>query len=171
MEKKFEKIIENLEEGEKLVFGDQNFLNEVIFDEFLECSILGTVNFFEVDFKRVNFVGSTFVNCQFKNCRFENVILVKCEFWNTTFENCEIESSDLRKTNFYKGNFRNCIFINANLKATHFSDFEFIETKFNDSDLDCISALSIKVWKLNQCTKIEGSSNFGNLLENISSNG
>ncbi len=91
------------------------------------------------------------MNCEFKNCRFKEVILRKCEFWNTTFENC--------------------IFIKANLTASNFSEFEFIKTKFNNSDLDLIGARSIKVWKLNQCTEIEESSNFGNLLENMSSDG
>jgi hypothetical protein len=51
------------------------------------------------------------------------------------------------------------------------TEFEFIKTKFNNSDLDLIGARSIKVWKLNQCIEIEESSNFGNLLENRSSDG
>ncbi len=110
-------------------------------------------------------------NCEFKNCRFKDVILRKCEFWNTTFENCQIERSNLTKANFHKGTFRNCIFIKANLTASNFSEFEFIKTKFNNSDLDLIGARSIKVWKLNQCIEIEESSNFGDLLENRSSDG
>jgi uncharacterized protein YjbI with pentapeptide repeats len=167
MENKFERIIENLEEEETLIIGDQTFLNEMILDESIQCSILGTLTFFEVDFKRIDFTGSTFVNCEFKNCRFKDVILRKCEFWNPTFENCQIERSNLTRANFHKGTFRNCNFLNVNLRASYFSDFEFIETKFNSSDLDLIGARSIKVWKLNHCTEIEESSNFGNLLEII----
>ena len=93
MENKFERIIENLEEEETLRIGDQTFLNEMILAESIQCSILGTLTFFEVDFKRIDFTGSTFVNCEFKNCRFKDVILRKCEFWNPTFENCQIERS------------------------------------------------------------------------------
>ena len=171
MENKFERIIENLEEEETLTLGDQTFLNEMILDESMQCSILGTLTFFEVDFKRVDFTGSTFVNCEFKNCRFKDVTLRKCEFWNPTFENCQIERSNLTRANFHKGTFRNCIFIKSNLTASNFSEFEFIKTKFNNSDLDLIGAQSIKVWKLNQCTEIEKSSHFGNLLENMSSDG
>ena len=141
MENKFERIIENLEEEETLTLVDQTFLNEMILDESIQCSILGTLTFFEVDFKRVNFTGSTFVNCAFKNCRFKDVIP------------------------------RNCIFIKSSLTVNNFSKFEFIETKFNNSDLDLIGARSIKVWKLNQCIEIEESSNFGDLLENRSSDG
>ena len=48
-------------------------------------------------------------------------------------------------------------------------ELEFIKMKFNNSGLDLIEARFIKVWKLNQCTEIEDSSNFGNLLENMSS--
>ena len=171
MKNKFQKIVENLEEQEILMVGDQTFLNEIILDEFIPCSILGTLTFFEVDFKKVNFTDSTFVNCQFKNYRFKDVMFVKCDFWNPTFENCQIERSNLTRANFHEGTFRNCIFIKSNLTASNFSEFEFIKTKFNNSDLDLIGARSIKVWKLNQCTEIEESSNFGNLLENMSSDG
>ena len=165
MKNKFEIIIENLEEDQPLMLGDQTFLNEIISDESVQCSVLGTINFFEVDFKRTDFTGSTFVNCAFKNCRFKDVILRKCDFWNPTFDNCQIERSNLTRANFHNGSFQNCNFLNVNLRASDFSDFEFIETKFNNSNLDLIVARSIKVWKLNQCTEIEKSSNFGNLLE------
>ena len=171
MENKFQKIVENLEQQEILIVGHQTFLNEIILDEFIPCSILGTLTFFEVDFKKVNFTDSTFVNCQFKNYRFKDVMFVKCDFWNPTFENCQIETSNLKRANFYKGTFRNCIFTKSNLRATDFSEFEFIKTKFTNSDLDLIGAQSVKVWKLNQYIEIEEPSNLGNLLENMSSDG
>jgi uncharacterized protein YjbI with pentapeptide repeats len=171
MQKKFEEIVENLEENEPLMIGDQTFLNQIIFDLCIPCSILGTVTFFEVDFKRVDLNGSTFINCQFKNCRFKDVLLRKSDFWNTTFENCQIERSNLTRASFNQGTFRNCIFINSNLRASDFSKLEFIETKFINSNLDLIGADSIKVWKLNQCTEIEDSSDFGNVLENMNFDG
>jgi uncharacterized protein YjbI with pentapeptide repeats len=171
MENKFERIIENLQEEETLTLGDQTFLNEIILDQSIQCFILATLTFFEVDFKRVDFTGSTFVNCEFKNCRFKDVILRKCEFWNPTFENCQIERSNLTRANYHNGTFRNCNFLNVNLRASDFSDFEFIETKFNYSNLDLIGAQSIKVWKSNQCTEIEKSSNFGNFLQYMSCDG
>ena len=171
MENKFQKIVENLEQQEILIVGHQTFLNEIILDEFIPCSILGTLTFFEVDFKKVNFTDSTFVNCQFKNYRFKDVMFVKCDFWNPTFENCQIETSNLKRANFYKGTSRNCIFTKSNLRATDFSEFEFIKTKFTNSDLDLIGAQSVKVWKLNQYIEIEEPSNLGNLLENMSSDG
>ena len=52
---KFERIIENLEDEETLTLGDQTFSNEMILDESIQCFILGTLTFFEVDFKRVDF--------------------------------------------------------------------------------------------------------------------
>lgn len=75
MENKFERIIENIEEEETLTLGNQTFLNEIILDESIQCPILDTLSFFEVDFKRVGFTSSTFVNCEFKNCKFKDVIL------------------------------------------------------------------------------------------------
>ena len=171
MENKFQKIVENLEQQEILIVGHQTFLNEIILDEFIPCSILGTLTFFEVDFKKVNFTDSTFVNCQFKNYRFKDVMFVKCDFWNPTFENCQIETSDLTKACFDTGTFQNCIFIKSDLTASCFSEFEFIKTKFTNSDLDLIGAQSVKVWKLNQYIEIEEPSNLGNLLENMSSDG
>jgi uncharacterized protein YjbI with pentapeptide repeats len=171
MGNKFERIIENLEKRETLTLGDQTFLNEMISDKYIQCALLGTLTFFEVDFKRVDFTGSTFVNCEFKNCRFKDVVLQKCEFWNPTFENCQIERSNLIRADFKNGTFRDCLFIESNLTASSFSEFEFIKTKFSNCDLDFILARSIKVWKLNQCTEIETHSNFGNLLKNMSSDG
>lgn len=161
---KFEQTIENLQEGETLTIGDQTFLNEIIFDESLQCSLLGTLSFFEVDFQRVNFEGSTFINCTFKNCRFRDTVLRKCEFWNPIFEDCKIEKSNLTRAAFQNGTFRNCSFLESNLRASHFAESDFIKTNFNNSDLDLIEARSIKIWKLNQWTEIEKSSNFGNLF-------
>ena len=167
MENKFERLIQNLDEEEILAIGNQVFLNEITLDQSLQCSMLGTLTFFEVDFKRIDFTGSTFVNCEFKNCRFNDVIFRKCEFWNLTFENCQIERSNLTKANFHKGTFQNCNFLNVNLRASDFSDFEFIETKFNNSDLDLIEARSIKVSRSNQSIEIEKSSNLEEILEDM----
>jgi hypothetical protein len=43
-----------------------------------------------------------------------------------------------QKRNFHTGTFRNCIFIKSNLRVSIFSESEFIQTKFNNSDLDLI---------------------------------
>jgi uncharacterized protein YjbI with pentapeptide repeats len=167
---KFGVMIENLEEDETLVIGEEIFVNEIILDESLQCALLGTINFLEVDFQRIDFTGSTFVNCEFKNCRLKDVIFRKCDFWNVTFENCQIEESNFTKATFNNGGFRNCKFLTTSLRASYFSNFQFIETKFDKSNLDLIVGLSIKVLKSNQLTDIEESSNLGDFLENISFN-
>ena len=141
MKNKLETIIENLEKGETLTIGDQTLLNEFVLDQSVQCSLLGKITFFEVDFKRIDFTESTFMNCEFKNCRFKDVTI------------------------------RNCNFLNVYLSASDFSDFEFIKTKFNNSNLDLIGARFIKVWKSDQCTEIAESSNFGNFLEDMSCDG
>ncbi len=103
MNNKFKNIIENLKEEEHLILGDQTFVNERIFDASIQCSIFGTLAFFEVDFQEIDFTGSTIVNCQFKNCRFKDVTFRKCDFWNSTFENCQIETSNFTRAIFHKG--------------------------------------------------------------------
>jgi len=171
MENKFKKILEDFEWEETFVVGDQTFRNEKIIDESIPCSVFGTITFCDCDFQRVDLAGSTFVNCEFKNCRFKDVMLYKGDFWNATFENCRIERSNLTRANFHKGIFRNCIFIKSDLAGSIFSELEFVDTKFNNSNLKRIAARSIKVWKLNECTEIKDSLDLGNFLENMSCDG
>ena len=56
MKHKFETILDNLPEEESLTLGDQTFLNEIILDQSLQCSKLGTITFFKVDFKRIDYL-------------------------------------------------------------------------------------------------------------------
>lgn len=163
----FDSIIESLDESQPVVIGNQTFLNEIILDKFLQCSILAEISFFEINFKQVDFTGSSLINCRFKNCTFEETVIRKCKFWNSVFENCQFEKCNLTRVNFTKGNFQNCRFINGNLNGSDFLDFEFIQTKINNTSLDCIGAESTKVWKLNQCIEIKQSFDFGKFLKNL----
>ena len=52
-ENNFETIIANLEEGQSLMIGDQTFLNELILDQSLQCSILYQRRVFEIKNRRV----------------------------------------------------------------------------------------------------------------------
>lgn len=45
MGNKFEKLLENFEERETLTLGDETFVNEMIWDESIQCSLLGTLTF------------------------------------------------------------------------------------------------------------------------------
>ena len=53
MKNKFQKIVENLEEQEILMVGDQTFLNEIILDEFIPSFILGTLTFLKSILKKL----------------------------------------------------------------------------------------------------------------------
>jgi len=170
MNSKFIKIIESSDRTETLTIGDKTFSKEVVLNQSLQCSLFATLTFSEVEFKEVDFSGSMFMNCTFKNCIFKDVTFRKCDLWNTILENCQIETSDFTRTNFCKGVLQNCSFIKVNLRASDFSELEFIRTKFDHSNLDLISARSIKVWKLNQWTEIEKSSNLGPFLKSMYSN-
>ena len=172
MNDNLQSIIGNLEKGDKLVLGNnEKFSNEIVLNQSLQCFVMRGINFVNLTFKNIDFTGSFFSKTIFENCRFSNAIFRKSEFWSCTFLECQIKESNLTRAEFNSSTFKNCEFLNSNLRASNFSEFEFIKTKFNNSDLDLIGARSIKVWKLNQCTEIEESSNFGNLLENMSSDG
>jgi hypothetical protein len=51
MENKFERIIENFEEEKTLTLGNQTFLNGMILNEFMQCSVLGTITFLKLVLK------------------------------------------------------------------------------------------------------------------------
>ena len=67
MENTFKTIINNLDQNEILMLGNQTFLNEIISNQHLRCSRLGKIIFFEVDFEKIDFTENTFINCEFRN--------------------------------------------------------------------------------------------------------
>lgn len=165
MKNSFERLINNLEKLESLIIGERTFIDELVSDESIQCSLLGTISFFDVAFEKVDFTGSTFVNCKFENCTFINVTFEKCDFFNIIFDNCKIETSDFTRASFSKEKFQNCNFYKVDLTATIFRHFEFNETKFSDCTLELIMSQSVKLCKLNQLTLVEDSSDFGKFLE------
>lgn len=55
-------IIENLEKNENLVLGNnEHFSNDIVLNYYLQCSILGGINFVNFTFKNINFTGSFFL--------------------------------------------------------------------------------------------------------------
>ena len=119
---KFATIIENLEVGKELVLINETYFKESILNEYLECSILIGLNFFDTTFTEVTFSGSKIIRYTFENC-------------------------NLIRAGFDKGSFNNFNFLNNTLRASYFSEFEFIETTFRDSGLDLALAGSSKGWK------------------------
>ncbi len=47
--------------------------------------------------------------------------------------------------NLHNGSFKNCNFLEVKLTASYFSNFEFVQTKFKNSELGIIGVSSIKV--------------------------
>lgn len=165
MKHDFEKLLDTLDSDKSLIIGEQTFVDEVVADESLQCSIVGTVNFYGVKFKNVDWTGSTIVNCKFKNCIFIDVTFRKCDFFGTTFENCKIETSDFTRVGFAKGKFQNCNFWNVDLTASRFENSEFNDTKFDECKLDLIVIESVKVCNLNQFNLVKASTDFGKFLK------
>jgi len=110
MKNSFERLLNNLESGESLILGEQNFIDEIVSNELIHCSMVGTVSFCGVDFGKVDFTGSTLVNFKLDNCKFRDVTFWKSNFFNTIFEKCKIETSDFTKASFGKEKFQNCNF-------------------------------------------------------------
>ena len=48
----FRNILENLEEDNILELSEENFSNEILFNEYLQYAILGKTNFFNCKFER-----------------------------------------------------------------------------------------------------------------------
>ena len=170
MENKFKNIIESFEETKNLVVADQTFQNESVSDYNLQCSFFGTLIFYKTDFQNLDLTGTMMINCQFHSCKFQNVTMRKCELWNSILKNCSIEQCNLTRTIFTKGTIQNCTILDSSLRASDFSEFNFVETKFNNNILDLISADSTKILKSDKCIEIDNCSNLGQFLRNINSN-
>ena len=165
MNNNLQSIIGNLEKGDRLVLGNnEKFLNEIVLNHSLQCSVLGGINFVNLTFKNIDFTGSFFSKTIFENCRFSNVIFRKSEFWSCTFLECQIKESNLTRAEFNSSTFKNCEFLNSNLRASNFMDFEFRETIFKNSHLDLILVEDVKVWKSDEWIQIKDFSSFEKLL-------
>lgn len=88
-------IIRELKEGNHLELGNEHFSNEIIFNESVQCSILGDITFFNLDFRNVDLTGSHVVACDFKNCNFINVNLIASDFSNFEFVETKFKNSKL----------------------------------------------------------------------------
>jgi uncharacterized protein YjbI with pentapeptide repeats len=168
MKNNFQSIIENLKKGDNLELGnDEKFSNEIILNQYLQCSVLGGISFVNVTFENIDFTRSRFSQVIFENCRLSNAIFKKSDFWDCIFLECQITESDLTRTEFNSNTFKNCQFLNSNLKASDFMDSEFKETMFKNSNLDLIIIINVKVWKSNKWIKIKDECNFEKILKDM----
>lgn len=167
MSNKLQLIIENKENDKQVVISGETFLNQSLNDQYVQDALIGAVNFINIRFENIDFTASTFTNCNFENCTFKNVCFRKCDFWNLIFKNCHLEMSELTRTNFHTSSFEKCSFFNVNLRASNFSEFNFIDTKFNNSNLELVSGLSIKIYKNNQWIEIKHSSSLKEFLVDL----
>jgi uncharacterized protein YjbI with pentapeptide repeats len=66
-------------------------------------------------------------------------------------------NSDLTRAEFYDSSFENSSFLEVDLAASDFQKVEFVETKFNNSNLDLILAWDVKCWKSKKWIEIKES--------------
>jgi len=159
--------IEDFEEENRFKIRNQTFTSEIDLNQYIKWNALAGRIFVDCRFQELDLLGKVFGSCDFKNCQFTNLSFRKCKFSNCKFENCQIVNCDLTRAEFGDSSFRNSQFLNSNLRASNLWNCEFSETTFKNSNLDLIRARSIKVWKLNQLTEIQKSSNFANILKDM----
>jgi uncharacterized protein YjbI with pentapeptide repeats len=175
-------IIERFQNDSTLEIRNQNFFNEIIFENTFSAAIFYQVNLSNCDFEEVDFLGSHFYDCIFKNCRFQSTLLRKCEFWGCTFQNCEILDCEILKTEFTEHIFKNCQFNKVDFGWSHFMYCEFLETRLDDIIFEAtiINGLKTKntmflnshfserfpmnFWRLKECKEVKDSLSFEKLL-------
>lgn len=75
-------------------------------------------------------------------------------FWSCTFWDFQVKESNLKRAEFNLSTFRN---------------YEFRETTFKNSSLELIIAWDVKLRESNKYMEIKDSSNFANILKDMSS--
>lgn len=81
MKNNLQSIIGNFKKSYKLELGNnEKFLNEIVLNQSLQCSVLGGINFVNLTFKNIDFTASFFSKTIFENSRFSKIIFRKSEF-------------------------------------------------------------------------------------------
>ena len=160
-------MLKSFEKDSRLKINNQTFFDEIDLDHYVAYNALARIIFVDCHFEELDLLGKVFGSCDFKNCTFNNVSFRKCQFSSSRFESCQIRNSDFTRAEFFDGSFKNCNFREVDFAASDFWKFEFIETKFENSRLDLISAQDIKCWKSNELIEIKMSSNFKEILKNL----
>jgi len=141
----FKDIIAKLDSCKNLEIIDQAFSNEIVFDQDLSMSFFCDLKFENFNFGKVNFSGSCFRDCEFENCRFEKIVMRKSEFTECTFQNCKFLESSLSKVEFDNTSFKACQFSRVNLGWSCWLDSAFIETEFEQVDLEGATLSNLKI--------------------------
>lgn len=120
MNNNFQSIIENLEKSETLILSNnENFSNEIVLNQSLQCSVRGGINFVNFTFKNTDFTSNFFSKILFENYRFSSVAFRKSKFWGCTFLECQIKEYNLTRAEFNFSTFKNCEFLNSNLRTSN----------------------------------------------------
>ena len=87
---------------QSLNISDQDFSEDILFEEFIDSCFFHKVSFTNCSFEECALVGVNFNFCVFEACTFNQTIMRKSEFTDCVFKNCQfIESQLTPKTNFF----------------------------------------------------------------------
>ena len=126
---------------QSLNISDQDFSEDILFEEFIDSCFFHKVSFTNCSFEECELVGVNFNFCVFEACTFNQTIMRKSEFTDCVFKNCQfIESQLTPKTNFFRTLFINSKFSSVDFSFTllcecEFIKINFIKTKFKGTSL------------------------------------
>ena len=96
---------------QRLEIFKQNFLDDTIFEEFIDSCLFDEINLVNCYFDGSEFLGTIFISCSFENCTFKTTTIRKSKFKNCEFKNCQFLNCQLTpKTEFFQTSFRKCRF-------------------------------------------------------------
>lgn len=87
MEQPFKKILKDLVRTDTLKLRGKNFSGEIILGEYIQCFILGEINFFNCNFEDVYFTKSNFIVLVFTNSLncFNDICILEIFFLNLLY--------------------------------------------------------------------------------------
>lgn len=123
----------------------QNFSNDCLFEELIECCYFNEVSLFNCCFEGSEFLGNDFSNCSFENCTFNDTIIRKSDFYECEFKNCQfIDCRFSPRAFFIKTLFRNCRFSTVDFSNSHFSECAFLNIDLTKIKLEGTSMVEVK---------------------------
>jgi uncharacterized protein YjbI with pentapeptide repeats len=131
-------------------FSDQNKLLK----NYVEIGFPGTT-FINCDFEDIFLGSSVFGRCHFQSCTLKNVFSRKATFSGCNFRDCSFRGGEFRRADFYDSSFENCDFVSVLLRGSYFKTCKFKRTRFFKGDLNFISVIDAKVWRLKEWVEID----------------
>jgi len=145
-----------------IVFLDESFSKEIIFNKDLSDTRFYKCKFINIVFDTVVFRKAEFSWCRFQNCQILRADLTRVEFDSTSFTSCEFRQVDLSGGLFINTQFSEIKFEKILLIGLILSDLEMKTTTFHD--LEFSKTYPVRIQKLKKVREVSDSNNFQEIL-------